>query len=133
LPGYLWALPHTLVGLLLWPAYGGRARWRDGCVEIVATRAIWGRPDAQTHGWIIFLQTEADTRDVGLAVHERTHVLQGFFGGPLYVVAYVLCFLALWAWQRRSWRDAYAANPFEKQAYRRQAEYYRGRRDLWGV
>jgi hypothetical protein len=89
---------------------------------------------AQTHGWITFFRDIKSADDVGLRVHERTHVIQGMIGGPLYIITYGLLFLVIWAWQRRGWLEAYMSIPYEKQAYGRQYRYYRGDGDtLWGV
>lgn len=133
--GYVWAFPHTLVGFILMPFYGvADWCWRDGCLEVIVKKKMLGDPDAQTHGWIIFYRNARMGDDVGLRVHERTHVIQGMIGGPLFVITYGLFFLIAWAWQRRSWFDAYMANPYEKQAYARQYRYYRGEGDnLWGA
>lgn len=125
--GYLMALPHTLIGLVLALIYrSGSWRWASGCLECVGgtfvengrtqTR-IWGRPGAQTHGWLIIYASESLRTIKTLRAHERTHVVQGFVGGPLYVVAYVWCFLWLFAvGEFKNWRAAYEANPFEKHA-----------------
>jgi len=127
LPGYVWALPHTLVGLLLAIFYKTRSwRWSSGCLEVIADRII-GNPAAQTHGWLIFYSNE-ETRELRrLRAHERVHVVQGFIGGPLYVLAYSASFL--WHWIRLKladasapWLWAYQLNWFEDMAYRLEDE-----------
>ena len=66
---------------------------------------------AMTLGHVIIGQTAA-----GLDVvreHEWVHVRQYERWGPLFIPAYLGCSLVLWI-QRK---EAYRANPFEKQAY----------------
>jgi hypothetical protein len=133
-PGYLWSFVNTLLGLLFMPFYGVKdLAWRDGCLEVITKRNMIGDPDAQTWGWLIYYRTCFDGDDPGLRVHERTHVLQAFFGGPLFLVAYGVCFLYLWARQRGPWTKAYRANPFEQQAYARQGEYTHAGTRFWGA
>lgn len=129
LPGYVLALPHLLVGLMLALIYRCHSwRFTSGCFEAIAgtlpdgrTR-IWGRPWAQTHGWLIIYDNEEHRARVSLRVHERCHVVQGFLGGPLYMIAYSVCFLVLFATQKfQDWKKAYRANPFEAMAYERQS------------
>jgi hypothetical protein len=140
LPGYLWALPATLIGLALaLPNGARRPRWSDGCLELEARRMI-GRPLAQTWGWLIFYTVSIDDapaigfRDnYRLRAHERAHVVQGFVGGPLFLIAYAACFVWLYLarlddeLEWRDWRPAYRAIPFERWA--RAAEK---RPDAWG-
>lgn len=122
--GYLWSLPHTIIGLLLATlVYRSHSwRWSDGCIECVAgtgkdgTTRIFGRPWAQTHGCLIVYDTVPHTNTAWLRAHERTHVVQGFVGGPLFVVAYILCFLALLVYHGEYY-PAYRNNPFEAHAY----------------
>lgn len=123
--GYLMALPHTLVGLLLALVYRCHSwRWHDGCLEAIAGQKpdgetrIWGSPAAQTHGWVIFYDSEAMRQYAPVRVHERVLVWQGFIGGPVYAIVYVICHL--WA--------GYEKNPFEVQAYKRMA-----RKKAWGT
>lgn len=123
LPGYLLALPHTLIGFLLTLfCYRGQGwRFRDGVLECTAGRTkkgrtrIWGRPGAQTHGFLVVYASSAARRFLPLRRHERAHVVQSFVGGPLYAILYGLFFLGLFAYHR-DWRTAYRANPFERQA-----------------
>jgi hypothetical protein len=66
---------------------------------------------AMTLGHVIIGQTAAGldiTRE-----HEWVHVRQYERWGPLFIPAYLGCSLVLWV--RR--REAYLANPFERQAY----------------
>lgn len=127
-PGYMIALPHTIIGLILALAYRGRDwRWHAGCLEVVAgtfTRdgkqvtRIWGRPAAQTHGWLIVYADKYARADTEIRVHERVHVVQGMIGGPLYVLAYGLTFVWHLLWDPSAgWYAAYMRIPFERQAY----------------
>jgi hypothetical protein len=139
-PCYLWTLPHTIVGLLLAILYRPTSwRWRDGCLEAISTH-ILGRPGAQTHGAVIFFASEAHRDRADLRVHERVHVLQGFLGGPIYVLAYVFHFAWLFAFAPKEpaeeprWKRAYRRIYFERIAYRIQAEYQAGKRpNAWGA
>lgn len=130
LPGYVLALPHTLVGLVLAVVYRSHGwRWSSGCLEAIGgtferdgrtVTRIWGRPGAQTHGWLILYASERAREVVPLRAHERVHVVQAFVGGPLYALAYGACFLVLFAAQGfRDWHRAYMRSPFEVQAYGR--------------
>jgi hypothetical protein len=132
LPGYVLAAPHTILGLLLAIVYRCHSwQWRDGVLTCLGgtfqrdgktiTR-IWGRPGAQTHGWLLVAADEDQRSRSDLRVHECVHVVQGFCG-PLYMLAYGLSFLAIWAWRRGPWTDAYERIPFEVQAYDRQDRY----------
>ncbi|HEY4582686.1 MAG TPA: hypothetical protein VIG88_07475 [Lysobacter sp.] len=105
----LWALPNTLVGLLLGAvgmAFGARARIRRDDLACVFHRWPWGPGGAMTLGNVI-LHT-GDDLDVGcatyahaaglgeepavrLALHERAHVYQYLVLGPLFLPAYLAC------------------------------------------
>lgn len=123
--GYVLALPHTLVGFVLAAVYRCHSfAWRDGVLEATAAGTIIGRPGAQTHGWLVIYADATQRARRDLRVHENCHVVQGFLGGPLYVLAYGLTF----AWFYvvggfGDWRAAYHRIPFERQAYARQAAY----------
>ncbi len=127
-PGYLIALPHTIIGLILAVVYRAHT-WRisAGCIEVIAgtferdgrrVTRIFGRPAAQTHGFLIVYADEDARADIEIRVHERVHVVQGMIGGPLYVIAYGLTFLWFYLWNvRAGWYAAYMRIPFERQAY----------------
>lgn len=119
LPGYLLALPATLVGLLLCIYYRPTGwTFRQGVLTCQAPRErVIGRPGAQTWGWLIVYTM--DKPSAGLRAHEYTHVVQGFIGGPLFLLAYGLCFAVQWPMMGfGDWRPAYEANPFERHAQR---------------
>jgi hypothetical protein len=132
--GYLWAMPGTLVGLLLALPYGARNwRWSDGCLEAIPKRII-GSPGAQTWGWLIYYKDASYRESASLRVHERVHVTQGLWGGPLFMIAYAAHFMYLWAREGfGDWRPAYRKIWAEKTAYRTQDEYREGKRPgQWG-
>lgn len=85
LPCYVWTLPLVLVGLVL-AAVVYRARawsWRDGLLRCIAGQRdgvtrIWGRPGAQTFGWLQIYASEDQLGREDLRVHETTHTVQAF-------------------------------------------------------
>lgn len=135
---YIFLLPHTLVGLLMasvyWPT---KVRWSDGCLEMVAgskkdgTTRIFGKPGAQTWGFLIYYANEECMNRSDLRVHERCHVVQAcvLLGVP-FVILYVGDFCARLIWvdfeatkhfvNSPRWYKAYRSIWFEKQAYDRQ-------------
>ena len=109
LPGMLWTLPNTVLGLLAGCAalpFGARASWRPRELAIVFQRMPWGPGGALTLGNVI-LHTGADLATpcftyahraeqgceapIVLADHERAHVLQYMALGPLFLPLYFLC------------------------------------------
>lgn len=124
LPGYIWALPHTLVGFVLaFLFYGAHSlKWHEGVLTCVGSN-IWGNPGAQTHGWLVIFADEGERGRADLRVHEYTHVVQGFIGGPVYMLAYGTLFLAYYLTQQKDekpgWHDDYRRNWFEEMAYRK--------------
>ncbi len=118
LAAYLWAAPNSCLGLICGLLLGGRFRIVAGVVEIEgprvagALRRLWIPAAAITLGHCVLgcsPQMLAATRR-----HERVHVRQYEWWGPLFLPAYLLMFLLL---QLRG-RDGYRENPFEIQAYR---------------
>jgi hypothetical protein len=115
----LWALPTTLVGLVLAGAalFGGRARVRAGTVEVwggwlAGLLRVWPPgAAAMALGHVILAMTEEDLERHG--VHERVHVQQCERWGPLFLPAYGVA--SLWAWARG--RDPYRGNAFEREAF----------------
>lgn len=120
---YLWALPNTLLGLVLTILAlltGGRSHVHQGVLE--------------THGGIVrFLLRHCTPLPGGAAAitfghcvlavdratlewtrrHERVHVRQAERWGPIFIPAYLLA--SLWALLRR--RHFYRDNTFEREAY----------------
>lgn len=118
----LWALPTTLVGLVLAAAalFGGRASVRTGVVEVhggLLSVVLRGWPlfgagaAAMTLGHVILAMTQDDLECH--REHERVHVRQCERWGPLFLPAYALS--SLWAWLRG--RDPYTGNAFEQEAF----------------
>ena len=122
--GFLWALPHTLFGvLLLLTIYFPRSVvWCDGALDVVVRwklRPASFNPGAQTHGVIIFY---ADAHQLGiepLRRHERRHVDQCMvLGGVLYPLFYGLHYLWNYLTNGFDGGKAYEDNWFEKDARR---------------
>ena len=109
LPGMLWTLPNTLLGLLAGVAglaFGAHARWRANDLALVFHAMPWGPGGALTLGNVILhsgtdLATpcftyahqagECEDPAIVLADHERAHVLQYMALGPLFLPLYFLC------------------------------------------
>ena len=148
--GYIWALPHTVVGVLLsifvYRAWGWH--WNDGCLVAFGgtferggkeVTRIWGRPAAQTHGFLILYATQKLQGKAWLRIHERVHVEQALIGGPFYPLAYGLHFLwnytfdSVGKYNRPRWKRAYYRIWFEKRAYKYHKEFQKGKHpDAWG-
>lgn len=118
----LWASPWTCVGLgvgVACLATGGKARRGPGIVEFHGGAARWlllaipGGPLAMTLGHIV-LGLDATSLDV-TQLHELVHVRQYERWGPLFIPAYLACWLVL----RLAGKDGYRDNPFEREAYDR--------------
>lgn len=158
--GHIWCLPMTIIGFVLsYVFYKARSwAWVDGVLTCVAgtdtdgTTLIWGKPNAQTLGWIQIYDTEANRLLPDLRVHENVHVGQAFllglagfvlfpllfavlgwpvwlglilggFAGALgFVLIYGILFLYLQT-RHDHWYWAYRNNPFEVQAYDLQDKY----------
>ena len=120
---YLWALPTTILGILvaiLSVVSGGRARWHSGVLEVhggFATLLLRklvpmpGGASAMTLGHVVIAR-DRECLD-WTRTHERVHVRQCERWGPLFVPAYFCG--ALYARLRggRAYRD----NPFEREAF----------------
>lgn len=119
---YLWVLPTSLPGLVV---AVGSPRWKvvDGVLEVHGGLATWilrhalipGGASAMTLGHVVLGRTQVEldrTRS-----HERVHVRQCERWGPLFLPAYLAC--SAWLWFRG--KDAYLDNPFEIEAYGREA------------
>jgi len=133
--GYIWSLPHTVVGLILSLFYRPTNwRWNEGCIEAIGEDRIWFKPGAQTHGWLILYRDESARNNKRLRVHERTHVKQGFLLGPLYVIAYVIHFLYRYTRTGfKDWYTAYEGIYFEKKAREAEQRYLDGvDKEPWG-
>jgi hypothetical protein len=129
-------------------------QWHDGVLTcIAAPDTIWGRPNAQTLGWLEIYDTEDSRNEVDIRVHENVHIVQAFFfsllalmvmpvlfaisgfnlwlglalggfvGGLGFAALYGILFMYFLLTQKAGWYEAYMANPFEKQAYTMQDKY----------
>ena len=125
LPGYLWAAPCTLAGMvvaLVSIALGAKPRLRDGTFQVVGGRLVTGisslptrlRILAFTYGHVIFAVDEAALD--AYRTHELVHVRQYEHWGLLFPILYLGSSLI----QKLKGRDPYFANRFEREA--REAE-----------
>ncbi|WP_417740452.1 hypothetical protein [Rosistilla oblonga] len=113
----LWALPYTLLGVIVGLVLLGRPKLVDGVIEIYGPGVAWVLQRlpvsalAITLGHSVLGQTQA-ALDLTRR-HERVHVRQferwGFLMGLAYLGA------SGWLWWRG--KDAYRDNPFEIEAY----------------
>jgi hypothetical protein len=118
----LWALPYTLLGLLvglIGLSTGGHARIRGRVIEFYGGAVKWfvvHLPTGQFTLAITFGHTILGQTGAGLDVareHEMVHVRQYERWGPLMGPAYLGCSLILWLAGGRAYRD----NPFEREAH----------------
>jgi hypothetical protein len=120
----LWASPASLIGCalgLVGLVTGGGVRrmghvlefWGGGISLLLRQAPLARGASAMTLGHVILGQTQA-TLDMARS-HERVHVHQYERWGPVFIPAYLLCSLVLWA----RGRNAYLDNPFEQEAYKR--------------
>ncbi len=126
---YLWSFPTTAIGLVIALAgrlTGGRLYWVMGVLEAHGGLAsLFARSlgaSAVTLGHVVVAldaQALASTR-----VHERVHVRQCERWGPFFLPAYFLC---RW-WVGLRGGDPYRDNPFEKQAFDEERQWYATRR-----
>lgn len=95
LPCYLLTLPLTAIGFVIALVFY-RARdwqWHDGVLTCAAGQLadgrtrIWGRPMAQTFGWLQIYDNDLSRLYADLRVHENVHVVQAFASSLLGVLA----------------------------------------------
>jgi hypothetical protein len=123
LPKYLWALPNTVVGLLIagiGTFTAGRYRFHRGTVECWGGGAEWFLrtccPLFQGAGSMALghVVLGIDEREIDYwRDHELVHVRQYEHWGPLFLPVY----LAVSCWLHLTGRDPYLENPFEREAY----------------
>lgn len=124
---YIWALPNSIIGLLLLPlslASGGEAHIVGGVLEISGTavaRALalipfCGSAEALTLGHVVLAGSE-EIMDRWRS-HERMHVLQYELWGPFFIPAYFWSSLVA----RMKGKDGYLGNRFEAEAFLRQRD-----------
>lgn len=123
--GYLWALPVTLVGFLLWVAGGPKKiRWSEGCIEAIPGRIFGvGSISGQTWGWLILYRDQEAWDRIPLRVHERVHVLHTLILGVLFLPAYGAHFMWNMYALGLGYQDSYLRIWSERYAYRIQAKY----------
>lgn len=109
--GMLWALPGSVVGLILAIFLKPTGVfWLDGTLIIDVRRLFPGWAKAQTWGWVILVR-EYSAR---LIAHERIHVRHSMKWGPLLAIAYPLATL----FAMMAGGHYYHDNVFEIVAYR---------------
>lgn len=123
--GLVWALPWTLLGLVMGLAalltgggmqrvgrvlefYGGVLDW------LLARVPIAGGAAAMTLGHCVIARTKGDL--ARSRSHELVHVAQYERWGPFFVPAY----FAACGWMLLSGRHYYRDNPFEREAFAKQ-------------
>ena len=109
-PLYLWALPSTLIGLvlLLWcrPVH---VAWSYGALWVQTERLVPSWASGQTWGFAVLCSAKPTAR---LVEHELHHVDQQIVLGPLFLLAYPLASLIAVAQGGHCYRD----NWFERHA-----------------
>ena len=118
----LWASPWTLFGLSIGALAlltGGRVHrvgrviefWGGFATVFLKVFPLVAGASAVTFGHTVLGRTLEALNDC--RAHELVHVRQYERWGPLFVPAYLLCWLVLWL----SGKNAYFDNPFERQAF----------------
>lgn len=120
--GYCWAGPTTLLAVVLFlvPLWALRqmqpARWREGAWEWeIVLNSWWYRHWslagwwATTLGWVIFFSPGRSDWPT-CASHERVHVWQSLWLGPLYLPVWLVLTIIY----------GYRNNPLEVAAYRKE-------------
>lgn len=75
--------------------------WYDGVLTCVAGTApdgstlIWGKPNAQTLGWIQIYDTDVNRQETDLRVHENVHVVQAFAGSLIGTLLVPILFMVI--------------------------------------
>ena len=116
--GFLWALPATVVGLLLAALSLGRGQWRNGALWVEANRGLGalvarrGSPGATTFGSVVLLW-HPERLSPALEAHELVHVDQYRLLGVLFFPLYLALRLRFGSGE---------SHPLERPAYRRQRE-----------
>jgi hypothetical protein len=120
-----WALPWTffglIVGVVMVACCGGEIRRVGTVIEFFGRGPAWflrffpfvAGASAITFGHVILARTAADME--ACREHELVHVRQYEHWGPLFVPAYLLCWLVL----TLRGKSGYWDNPFEREAYGR--------------
>lgn len=161
LPGHVFNLPGTVIGLLILMALfpwmkPDAIRWRQGMIHVRCKNILF-QPGAQTWGVLIFAKPDEPSRlrwgDVGLFVHEHTH---GWQSAMMTYPVYAILWLGHWGirfarnapappeaieknpkyWNERAsrlWR-AYRGIFLERHAYNVEDKFNQGKIDnAWGA
>jgi hypothetical protein len=118
----LWASPWTMFGLLIGGlgllAGGGVQRtgrvvefWGGGAAWFLRMFPLIAGAAAITFGHTVLARSKVDLDDS--RSHELIHVQQYERWGPLFIPAYLSCYVALWLIGRHPYFD----NPFEREAF----------------
>jgi hypothetical protein len=127
--GWIWALPTSLIGLLIAACTGARPyRWRQaGVWQWIGHGPVWDKFTKDGFGAITFgtitIFSDALKDDATMIRHERAHTIQAFGLGVLFLPAYLLMGAMEWA----AGRDGYRADPLEVDAYTEEKKP-----DQWG-
>jgi len=118
---YLWAMPNSIMGLLIFLPFAYRCHIarKDGVIELCSPGLAWllrnlppgGGVVAVTLGHVV-LGRDLDCLTASRA-HERVHVAQYECWGPLFLPAYLLASAVALA----QGRDPYEDNHFERLAF----------------
>lgn len=88
-PCYLFCAPMSVIGFVIASVFYQARDWqmRDGVLTCIAGQfdngvtRIWGRPNAQTLGWVQIYDNVENRDYPDLRVHENVHIVQAFVGG----------------------------------------------------
>jgi hypothetical protein len=108
--GFVWALPGTIIGLLLGATTLSRPHVRDGVLVFSGSRGFGALHRRMGFSAITFGHVVIANRPLGEATwaHELVHVRQWEILGPFMILAYPLASVA-----------GYRRNPFEASARRK--------------
>jgi hypothetical protein len=90
LPGYIWALPLSLVGgVKAWRRGIVSWRWWHGCLELVVRELDEGTEEC-VRGWVV-LHAQDEVIYDQTRYHALRHVHQSLVLGPLAPLAFAVC------------------------------------------
>ena len=126
---YIWSSINTLIGLAIWAILAGRGKrpYRTVSpgilIRTMRPHSWLGRYFARrslaaiTFGHLVLIITARPPDNI--VGHELVHIRQYELLGPLFLPLYGLASLVVLALHK----DFYFANPFERQAYKKQAPW----------
>jgi hypothetical protein len=94
--GFLWALPVSVLGMVLVLASGGGQTFRTGLRWVVCLRWPWWMGRFAGMGLGCFILLKPANPSYTLLTHEAEHVRQCFILGPIVIVLYPLLSLVAW-------------------------------------